>query len=59
MKKDFASNIFINFIPPYVTKEEILKTFGAFGRILQEKIWKKENTNYLRANILYEKVDEA
>jgi RNA recognition motif-containing protein len=46
MKKDFASNIFINFIPLDTTREEILRTFGTFGTILQEKIWKKEGTNF-------------
>lgn len=59
MKKNFDANIFINFIPPNVSDEEVLKKFGDFGRILQSRIWQKENTNFKRANILYEKVEEA
>ena len=59
MKKNFDANIFINFIPTSVGDEAILKKFGEYGRILQSRIWQKENTNFKRANILYEKVEEA
>jgi len=59
MKKNFDSNIFINFIPTNITQDDILKKFSQHGKILQHRVWQFEGSNFQKATILFSTVAEA
>lgn len=45
LTKTFNSNIFVKFIPPEMSEEDIKKTFGEAGKIISIKI-KTSVSNY-------------
>lgn len=59
MSKNFASNLFVKFIPTTVKEEELHKLFSTYGNIISIKIKQKGESRFNHAYVLYETVESC
>lgn len=59
INKNFASNLFVKFIPAEVTETQVMDLFKPFGAIISVKLKAKADSRYNHAYVLYEKVESC
>lgn len=60
IKKNFDSNIFVQFLPLRITEEQVIEKFSQAGDIVSVKLVQKADySSYRSAYVLYENVEQA
>lgn len=59
INKNFASNLFVKWIPSHITEAEVQNLFAPYGNIVSVKVKSKEDSRFNIAFVLFEKVESC
>lgn len=59
MKHNFQNNVFVNFLDPATTEEALIAKFSQTGEIVNVRLIRKPNRNFISATVLYKDFDGA
>lgn len=59
INKNFASNLFVKYVPSTTTEQELIDLFKPFGAIISVKIKVKADSRFNHAYVLYETVESC
>lgn len=59
MKHSFQNNVFVNFLDNSCTEAQLIEKFQQTGEIINVRLIRKPNRNFMSATVLYKDFDGA
>lgn len=59
MKHNFQNNVFVNYLDQSITEKDLIDKFSQTGEIVNVRLIRKPNRNFISATVLYKDFDGA